>query len=432
MRIIQLTPGTGYFHCGSCLRDNTLVNALRRLGHDAMMLPMYLPHVVDEEEAADGMPIFFGGISLYLQQKSGLFRLLPDWADRALSTPGLLKRAAARSGMTSAKDLGELTISMLHGEDGHQHKQLAALIDWLKQQQPIDVVCLSNLLLAALAKPIKRELNVPVACTLQGEDSYLDGLSEPYRSEAWDLVGRALRHADTLIAVSHYYANVLQKRIAFSQPIHVVHNGIQTDRYPPAPAEPNPPAIGYLARMCEAKGLGTLLEAFILLKQRNTIPNLQLRIAGSMTAPDQSYVQSLRRRLAEAGYEADAIFQPNLDHAQKIAHLQSLSVFSVPATYGESFGLYVLEALACGVPVIQPRHAAFVELLEALGGGVLCDPNNPAALADGLQQLLIDPELASRLALQGRKMVMERFTADRMANDVARLLQQISRTSTAL
>ena len=429
MRIIQLTPGTGYFHCGSCLRDNALVNALRNMGHDALMVPMYLPHVVDEKEAADGMPIFFGGVSLYLQQKSHLFRHVPGWIDRVLNAPAVLKRVAARSGMTSAKDLGELTISMLQGEDGHQRKQLGELIDWLTQQPPIDVVCLSNILLAGLVKPIKRALKVPVVCTLQGEDSYLDGLSEPYRTEAWDLVGQTLRHADSLIAVSHYYAEVMQQRLAIDEPVHVVHNGIQVDDYAPA-AKPNPPAVGYLARMCEAKGLGTLLEAFILLKQRNTVPDLQLRVAGSMTAPDRSYVQSLRRRLADAGYEADASFQPNLDHAQKTAHLQSLSVFSVPATYGESFGLYVLESLACGVPVVQPRHAAFVEILEALGGGILCEPDNPAALADGLEQLLTDHKLAGDLALQGRKSVMERFTADRMAMNVLRLLQKATNTPT--
>ena len=51
MRILHLTPGTGSFHCGSCLRDNALVKALRARGHDAMMVPLYLPLVTDADDA---------------------------------------------------------------------------------------------------------------------------------------------------------------------------------------------------------------------------------------------------------------------------------------------------------------------------------------------------------------------------------------------
>ena len=108
-------------------------------------------------------------------------------------------------------------------------------------------------------------------------------------------------------------------------------------------------------------------------------------------------------------------FLPNISRADKLRFLQTISLLSVPATYGESFGLYILEALACGVPVVQPRHGAFPEVVEATGGGILCDPDDPEALADGLARLLRDDVEAAKLADRGRRRVREAFTADAMA-----------------
>ena len=108
-------------------------------------------------------------------------------------------------------------------------------------------------------------------------------------------------------------------------------------------------------------------------------------------------MDELRARLQDDGLLADVDFHPNLSRADKQAFLRSLSVFSVPAAYGEAFGLYVIEALACGVPVVQPRHAAFPELIEATGGGLLCAPDDEAALADAIESLLLDPARAHAL-----------------------------------
>jgi glycosyltransferase involved in cell wall biosynthesis len=114
-------------------------------------------------------------------------------------------------------------------------------------------------------------------------------------------------------------------------------------------------------------------------------------------------------------------FLHNVTHEQKQAFLRTLSILSVPATYGESFGLYVIEALACGVPVVQPRHAAFPELCEATGGGILCEPDDPAALADALDDMLNDAGRAREIGERGRRAVIERFGVDRMAREVAQV-----------
>src|SRR5215210_6613717 len=167
MRIIQITPGTGSFFCGTCLRDNALVAELRRQGHDALMVPLYLPMVVDEAPTAGDTPLFYGGVNVYLQQKSALFRKSPRWLDRLLDTPGVLSFAASRAGSTEARELGDLTVSTLRGEEGNQIKELDRLAEWLTETGP-EVVCLSNALLVGMARRVKERTGAAIVCTLQG------------------------------------------------------------------------------------------------------------------------------------------------------------------------------------------------------------------------------------------------------------------------
>ncbi|MDD5350889.1 MAG: glycosyltransferase family 4 protein [Chthoniobacteraceae bacterium] len=425
MKIVQLTPGTGNFYCGTCLRDNALVTALRAQGHDAVLLPMYLPHFVDEESSvAQDAPIFFGGINVYLQQKSALFRAAPRWLGRLLDSPALLRLAARRAGMTSASDLGELTHSMLLGEQGRQALELEKAVAWLSQpaNRP-DVVGLSNALLLGLARRIKETLRVPVVCTLQGEDTFLDALPEPER--CWSALRERAGDADRYVAVSRSYGETMRRRMGLPpERVEVVPNGINLDGYAPAAGGlPRPPVIGFLARMHPTKGLGTLVEAFLLLKKRGGLPGLRLRVAGMQTEEDALYVGRLKERLHAAGYGSHAEFLPNLARAEKQAFLRTLSVLSVPAAYDEAFGLYVLEALASGVPVVQPARGAFPELIEATGGGILCPPDDPRALADALETALADPERLAALGRCGREAVAERFTSAVMARGYALVCQ---------
>ena len=192
-------------------------------------------------------------------------------------------------------------------------------------------------------------------------------------------------------------------------------------RSPKSKVQGNAPVLGFFARMCKEKGLDTLVEAFILLKQRGKIPRLKLHIGGSCGPADEPFVKSLRARLAEAGYIAEVSFNPNLNRAEKISFLQALDVFSVPAHYGEAFGLYLIEAMAAGVPVVQPRTAAFPEIIEATGGGLLCEPGDVKSLADRIESLLLDSVRASELGGKGRQVVFENFSARAMAEETLRV-----------
>ena len=423
MRIVQLTPGTGSFFCGACIRDNALVTGLRELGHDAVLVPLYLPFLVDEDDASRGEPVLLGGINMYLQQVSRTFRRTPRWVDRAFDSRGLLRLAARRAAATRPESLGEMTLSTLRGESGNQRKEVRRLAGWIAKAGRPDVVCLSNVLLVGLVREIRERLGpVKVVATLQGEDGFLDSLPEPERTEAWAIVKERCRDVDAFVPVSHFYAGVMTERLALRPDrVHPVYAGIRVDGYAAAGAPPRPPVVGFLARMTPAKGLSTLVAAFLALKA----PGVRLRIAGSMTAADRPYVDGLKRRIGDAGQSARVEWLPNLSREEKLAFLRGLSVLSVPATCGEAFGLYVIEAMAAGVPVVQPRHGAFPELIGLTGGGTLCEPDDPADLARALDELLLDPGRAQALGASGRTAVLDRFTVGHMTGKVLEVFREV-------
>ena len=430
MRIVQLTPGTGNFYCGSCLRDHALVTALRAMGHDAVMVPLYLPAVTEVEQLSP-KPILFGGINVYLQQLAPLFRWTPDWLDRWLDSAAILRWASNRSNMTASVNLGDLTLSMLRGEDGHQAKELAKLIKWLKANHGAELVSLSNSLLLGLAGRIKAELGVPIVCSVQGEDQFVNALPSPYDTETWELLRRRAKDVDAFIACSQYYADIMSHHLDVpAERMHVVYNGIDVEPYSVTSKPPERRTVGYLARLCRAKGLHTLVDAFVALKQRAWAKDLQLSLIGTCVGADAKFIREMARRLRDVHLSHDVHFHPNVSLAKKVNLLQSVSVLSVPVTYGEAFGLYVLEALAAGVPVVQPRCGVFPELLDLTGGGILFEPGDVTALANAIESILERPDRGRSLGLEGRANVRKVFTAQRMAESVMKTYENVHPTAT--
>src|SRR2546422_2982071 len=376
MNIVQITPGAGGMYCGNCFRDNALVAELRKLAHTVLMVPLYLPMTLDEEDQSHGTPIFFSGLNVYLEQKSTLFRRGPEWLHRLLASKKLLNWVSGWAAKTRPEDVGELTISMLRGEEGKQARELDDLIAWLKQHPHPDIICLSNALLVGLARKLRQELHSPVVCMLQGEDYFLDSLPQAQRDLAWNALAERAAEIDLFIAPSRYFGDLMGKRLKLpAHRVRVVFNGINLDGYDANPKseirdpKSDAPVLGYFARMSREKGLDRLVEAFILLKRRERTKDLKLRVGGGFGPSDEPFVKALRQRLKTNGVLHDVAFHPNLDRAAKLEFLRSVTVFCVPALYGEAFGLYVIEALASGVPVVQPRAASFPELIEATGGG---------------------------------------------------------------
>jgi glycosyltransferase involved in cell wall biosynthesis len=430
MKIVQISPGSGdNFYCENCLRDAALVKALRRLGHDVLMVPLYLPLQADKVEQVSNAPIFFGGVNVYLQQKLSLFRKTPRWIDRWFDSRGLLEWAGRKAGMTNARDLGETTISMLKGEDGRQVKELDRFVDWLvTEPQKPDVVCLSNVLLVGMARRIKERLGVPVVCLLQDEDGFLDGLTSPYAERAWTVVHERVRDIDGFLAVSRYYGDTMTTRLkADAARVHVVRMGVELDAYKPYDSGPAVPTIGFLSRMCPERCLDKLVDAFLLLKRNAGLKSAKLRISGGRSGADEPFIATLQSKLGAAGVLGDVEFLQAFDRDAKLEFLKGLTVLSVPEPQPVAYGLYVLEALAMGVPVVQPAIGCFPETIAATGGGVLYEPNTAERLAQMLEPLLSDAQVARKLGSEGRAGILKAFDINDTAAEMIRVLERVVR-----
>ncbi len=428
MKIVFLTPGTGSYYCGACLRDNMLARELYRRGHDVSILPMYLPLELDDVTLPNAAqtPIFFGGINVYLQQKASLFRKTPAFLDRLLNSTSLLRWAARHSHMTSAREHGAMALEMLNIRSSPFGKESEKLYSWLEQTGRPDLVCLSTTLLAGFAGTLKQRFGLPILAFFQGEDSFLDGLPDPYRTMSWTTMAERLADADAIAAPSRFYADFMRQRLGAKLPaFDVVPNGVTLDGITPATTPPAVPTIGYLARMIREKGLELLVDAFIALARDLRHDTARLHIAGAATAGDQPLIESMQRRLASAGLADRVAWSPNLSRDAKLDFLRSLSVFSVPVTYREAFGLYLIEAMACGIPVVQPAASAFPEIVGTAGGGLCVPPNDPAALARAWRDLLADEPRRAALGRAARTSVEQHFSAPAMADRFLALAQRL-------
>ncbi len=425
MKILSITAGAADMYCGSCLRDNALAAELLRRGHDVTLMPVYTPTLTDESNVSRGNPVLFGGISVYLQQHVPLLRRTPRLLDRLWDAAPVIKVLAGRSMRTDPRMLGELTVSMLKGQDGHQRKEFDKLVDWVKTEPLPDIVNIPNSLLIAMAAPMRRTLNRPVVITMQGEDVFLDGLQEPYRTESIDLIRRQVAGVDMFLAVSDFYVERMHGLLGIPRDkIAVVPLGINTDGYDgPRGQRDRPIRVGYFARVAPEKGLHELAEAYRILRHDLGVP-ARLDAAGYLGAEHRPYLDGVRRSLETWGLAGEFTYRGTLDREQKIAFLRSVDVLSVPAPYPDPKGIYLLEAMAAGTPVVQPRRGAFVETIERTGGGLLTEPT-PRGVAEGLRQLAESPELAARLGAQGARGVREFYSVAAEAERVLEVYEQV-------
>jgi len=426
MKIAYITAGAAGMYCGSCMHDNTLAAELVRQGHDALLVPTYTPIRTDERDVSQTR-VFFGGINVYLQQKFALFRHTPWLLDRLLDGRRLLGWVSGFAVQIEARKLGEMTVSMLRGEHGYQRKEVAKLAHWLAAEVRPDVVNLTNVLLSGLVHEVKRRTGAPVLGTLQGDDIYLESLPEPYRGESLRLIHEHCREIDGFIATSAAYADFMSGYLGIPRErIHVVYPGLNLAGHgglrPPRSDPPH--TIGYFARICREKGFHVLAEAFRALCALPGTPPCRLRASGWLGENNRPFFQEIQQKLREWGLADRFAYVEAPDHDSKTRFLQGLDVLSVPTVYREPKGLYVLEALANGVPVVQPRHGSFPELIEATGGGLLVNPDDPTDLARGLRELLEDPVRRLELGRKGKAAVHQRFTAARMAQETVEVYRQ--------
>jgi glycosyltransferase involved in cell wall biosynthesis len=397
-----------------------------RQGHDVTLVPLYTPTLTDETNVSQER-IFFGGISVYLEQNWGLFRKTPWLLDRLWDSKFALRAAAKHTIPVDPHFLGGMTVSMLEGAHGRLNKEVQKMLEWLATEVRPDVINLPYTLLIGLAKPLKDALGgVPICCTLQGEDLFLEGLTEPYKSRALDLIRKQIPHVDCFLAVSDYYAEFMCRYLDVpSHKMEIARVGVTTDGYRDSPRQMSTGSaketrLGYFARIAPEKGLHVLAEAYRIVRQQE--PNCTLEAAGYMAAEHRLYLDGIERQMKQ--WNLPFTYRGVLDRPQKIAYLESLDVLSTPTVYADPKGLFVLEAMAAGVPFVQPNHGAFPEIAARTGGGILVEPENPERLADGLLKMIRDPELRASHAQRAYRGVREHYTVEQMADQTIAVFER--------
>jgi glycosyltransferase involved in cell wall biosynthesis len=428
MRIAYLAAGAAGMYCGSCLHDNTLAAALLKLGEDVILAPIYTPIRTDEADVSEPR-VFFGGINAYLQQKFPIFRRTPRWLDRWLDHPALLRAVSGRAASVDPAKLGDMTVSMLRGEQGNQRKELEKLVDWLIDEARPDVVHLSNSMMLGLARMIVARCGPPIVCTLSGEDIFLEKLQPPHYQQARHVLRERAAEVHAFVALNGYYADFMSEYLAVPrEKVHVIPHGLELtghgDRRERIEGQPR--RVGYLARICYDKGLHVLVEACERLAADSGTPPFELHVAGYLGAGDRLYFDEIQHRVGRGPLAPRFKYHGELDRAGKIAFLQSLDVLSVPTVYRESKGLPALEALANGVPAVLPAHGAFPEMAADTGGAVLHRPLDSADLAEKLGELLANRQLADELGRRGRQAVHQRYHARAMAERTLELYRSLA------
>lgn len=413
MHVAIITAGGAGMFCGSCMHDNTWASALLARGVEVSLLPTYTPIRVDEKNLSNSR-VFLGGINVYLETKSRIWRGLPRFLTRWVDAPWVI-RLATRFGVSNdAEELGELTLAMLEGEAGPHRRDIDELAGYIARLKP-DVVCFSNALLCGAVRRIRESFSGRVFCTLQGDDIFLEGLPEPYRSEALARIQSRSVDFHGFITHSRFYRDFMSEYLGLpAEKFRVIPLGIDLTGHDGVPGERREDrfTVGFFARICPEKGLHQLVDAFRLLRARN--PDVRLRAGGYLGPRDRAYFDDVSRAARDLG-DAFAFIGSPATHAEKVAFFRSLDVLSVPTVYREPKGLPVLEALANGVPVVQPRHGSFPELLEATGGGLLVTPGDAPALADAIESLLLDPQRRIELGRIGQQAVRQKFNRAALA-----------------
>jgi len=418
MQIIHIVPGSGgSFYCGNCLRDSEYIQGLKRAGVEVVKVPMYLPIFADEHDIEE-VPVFYGAISLYLKHSFPLLRKAPGWLDKILNSGPAMKLAAGMAGSTNPKGLETMTISMLLGETGEQKKELDHLIDWLEENYQPDVIHLSNALLIGLARRIKERLKVKVVCTLQDEDVWVNAMEEHFKIQTWELMKERAKDVDAFFSVSRYFAKYMQPLLDIpDEKLFIHHITIDPADYNYQNSSEKPLNVGYISRMCEDNGLEVLVDAFILLKKKKQWKDVKLIITGGSTGENSKFIKMITKKIKKAGLEDEVLFHKDFEEGRH-DFFKKVSIISVPVLQGEAFGMYLLESMASGVPVVQPALGAFPEIVKKSGGGVVYAPNTPDELAKTLSELLADGDKISKLSADGRKGIEQKFNVHQEAIDV--------------
>jgi len=403
MKVLLIVPGAGdTFYCGNCFRDNLYAQALQNAGHEVSIMPLYLP--LAEKSEQSNTPLFFPATTYYVAQKFFKNKPVPRFLRTVLEAPFVLRLASHFSGTTSAKGMENMTLSMIKGDDINFVAQIEKVIEWVENTERPDVIHLSTSMLIGLAKAIKNRLDIPIVCSLQDEEVWLDSLEEEHAREAWKAIGNNVKFVDRFIASSEFYKAVSFARIPEIQTIDVVYPGVNIDKYQSS-EPPDNPTIGFFYRANHENGLDILANAFVQLKTENSIPNLKLKIGGGYTRENHKFVSHIQNILKP--FMSDVIWSEDYTLKEHPTFYKEISLICAPLRFEEGFGLYLAESFAAGRPAVVPDTGSFREVVG--DAGVLYAPNDSENLANALREILLDSAVYQGCSERAELLSRERY-----------------------
>jgi len=419
MKILFIMPGSGdAFYCGNCFRDNLQASALRKAGQDVIVMPIYLP--LKYASFQGDTPLFFPATTFYAAQMLFGVRKMPHWLERVTGSKKMLQMASSLSGTTSAEGMEKMTLSMITGDDPTFHIYINQLTDWIINHERPDVIHLSSSLLAGIAKVLRHRLSIPIVCSVQDEELWIDSMKSTFVGKAWQGIAENAGFIDQFITTSVFYKNRIREKIPEITHIEVIYPGVERERYASS-CYPSDPVIGFFNRLHKLYGLDILAEAFVKLKGQNRIRNLRLKIGGGYTGKDRRYLKKVKKILEP--YRNDVEISHHYNPDEHAAFYRSISVIAVPVTFEEGVGLYLCEAFAAGRPAVEPATGSIPEIVGE--AGIIYQPNDSDSLAEALFQLLGDKERYRQTVEKAKTLSESRYDEKTMADRLIDLYQGI-------
>jgi glycosyltransferase involved in cell wall biosynthesis len=420
MKILLIVTSSGdTFYCSNCFRDNLHAQALRNAGHDVVLMPLYLP-LTDQSFFAD-TPLFFPATSYFIAQKFFKKGKIPRFLEKILDSPHLLRLASSFSGTTSAKGMEQMTLSMIKGDDKNFAYQIEKMIQWIENHEQPDVIYLSTSMLTGIARAIKSRIHIPIICSVQDEEIWLDGLESKYAQEAWEAIKVNSKYIDRFITSSEYYKSIALSKISENKEIDVIYPGVDIEKYRSS-EYPKDPTIGFYYRMNYENGLDILTQSFIQLKKENTIPNLKLKIGGGYTRENKNFVHRIKSTLQP--YINDVIWSEHYSLEEHTRFYKDISLICAPLRFNEAFGLYLCEAFAAGRPAVVPNTGSFSEIIG--DAGLLYAPNDSAHLTEALRKILTNSSVYENCTESALKLSCERYNNATAARELMKVFFKLT------
>jgi len=393
------------------------VKAIRKVpGVITRAVPLYLPP--DRQNVRDGFEkeVFFGAISMFLREKVGFLKNMPPFMDKIVDSVPLLKLAARQAGATRTEGYEDLTLSMIEGDNAFRKHEVDRLVRYLIKDGKPDVIHLSNALILGLARQIKQRMNVRIVCSLLNEDDWIDEMAEPYQGNAWKMIAKEAIHVDSFITPSSYSKELFKRKTGLNcSNVHIVPLGFDPEKSDNFKTDSVHPALGYFSRVNAHNGFDKLTDAFINIKEKDLVPGLTLHVCGGFTGDDKPFISDQIKKIKTHGFQKSVKIYPEFLGNKKLEFFASVDVISVPVRKYDGYGLYILEANAAGIPVVQPATGAFPEILEMTEGGLTYSPDNNEELVNTLVKLLNDRDLQKILGEKGKQNVESKFSLEKMS-----------------